>query len=216
MQSILLELQYLPPIQYFTKWILYDEVIIEQYENYLKGSYRNRSHIAGVNGLLRLSIPLLKGKNEQQSIRDVQIAYHEPWQSQHWNSIISAYGNAPFFEHYAPEIAVFFEKRYQFLFDFNQDILQCLLKLCGLPSSITFTQGYLTEPESGIFDFRNGIFPKKHRQKDDQSFTPVPYAQVFEEKNGFLPNLSILDLLFCTGPQSLLILENSTNNQAID
>lgn len=211
MQSILLELQYLPPIQYFSKWSKYDQVWIEQHENYLKGSYRNRCHIAGVNGLLRLSIPLLKGKNEGQSIQEVRIAYHEPWQTQHWTSISSAYGNAPFFEHYAPEIAPFFEKKYDFLFDLNRDLLCCLLRLIGLPDGLTFTSSFQKETAAEIYDFRNGIFPKKHRQKEDQAFKPVHYSQVFEEKNGFLPNLSILDLLFCTGPQALLIIESTYN-----
>lgn len=207
--QILLELQYLPPVQYFTKWIKYEQVWIEQHENYLKGSYRNRCHIAGVNGPLRLSIPLLKGKNEQQNIREARIAYHEPWQSQHWQSITSAYGNAPFFPFYGEEIAPFFQKKYEFLFDLNRELMQCLLRLIGLPEELNFTQTFEKKPDAGILDFRNGIFPKKHRQKKDEAFQPVHYSQVFQEKNGFLPNLSILDLLFCTGPQALLILEQS-------
>lgn len=212
MQSILLELQYLPCVQYFSKWLKYPSVLIEQHENYIKGSYRNRCHIAGVNGMLRLSIPLLKGKNEQQSIREVRIAYHESWQTQHWNSIASAYGNAPYYEHYVDEIAPFYKKKYEYLFDLNRDLLQCLLALIGLSTELTFTSSFKKNSGNDIFDFRNGIFPKKHRQKEDSGFRPVSYAQVFTEKNGFLPNLSILDLLFCTGPQALLILENSVNH----
>lgn len=208
-KKILLDLQYLPPIQYFSKWVKYEEVWIEQHENYLKGSYRNRCRIAGVNGIIRLSIPLLKGKNEQQHIQSVKIAYHEPWQSQHWNSIASAYGNAPYFAFYADEIAAFYKKHYEYLFEFNKELLECILRMIGLPEELHLTEMYQKTLEADILDFRNGIFPKKHRQKEDKAFEPVHYSQVFEDKNGFLPNLSILDLLFCTGPQAILILENS-------
>ena len=99
-KAILLELQYLPPIQYFTKFFQHENVVIEQYEHYIKRSYRNRCHIATSHGIQRLSIPLKKGKNEQQSIRKVQIAYGESWQKNHWSAILAAYSNAPFFEHY--------------------------------------------------------------------------------------------------------------------
>ena len=116
---ILLETQYLPSIQYCSKFCSADPVVIEQHENYRKGTYRNRSHIASANGLLRLTIPLQKGKNQQQNIRTVRIAYNQPWQAQHWTSIQSAYGNSPFFEFYADELQPFFKKKETFLWDWN-------------------------------------------------------------------------------------------------
>lgn len=209
--AILMELQYLPPIQYFTKFIQYDTIWIEQQENYKKGSYRNRCHIASANGLLRLSIPLEKGKNEQQNIREVKIAYHEPWSNQHWTAIRSAYGNAPFFEFYADEIAPLFQQKYDTLFQLNWAFLEIILELIQLPATIKRTETFQETPPDPIFDFRNGIFPKIHRQKEDLNFKPIAYPQVFQEKHGFLPNLSILDLLFCTGPQASIILEQSVN-----
>ena len=205
--SILLELHYFPSVQYFSKLLAYPNVFIEQHENYLKGSYRNRCHIAGANGLQRLSIPLKRGKNEQLSIRDVRISYDENWQSQHWISIRSAYGRAPFFEYFADEIQPFFEKKPNFLFDWNWDLLMLMVDLLQLDTDIQQTTQYEKQTSSEIFDFRNGIFPKKQRQKEDGLFTPVAYPQVFKERHGFLANLSILDLLFCTGPQASLILE---------
>ncbi len=207
--NILIELHYLPSIQYFTKLLHYPTVYLEAEEHYIKGTYRNRCHIAGANGLLRLSIPLEKGKNEQQPIREVRIAYHEPWQPEHWESIKSAYGKSPFFEHYADFIEPFYQKQYEFLFDWNWDLLQLMIQLVGIQPNIQFTTSYQKMPPEGILDYRNIISPKAHRQIDDPHFQPIRYEQVFIEKHRFLPNLSILDLLFCTGPEAFRILHST-------
>ena len=187
---ILLELQYLPPIQYFTK-LYHHTVYLEQHENYRKGTYRNRCHIASANGLLRLSIPLQKGKNQRQPIQNVRIAYDQPWQSQHWSSIQSAYGNAPFFEYYVDELQPFFKKKYEFLWDWNLDLLKKLVELTGLEEGFQYTDQFYKVPPLGWLDSRNKINPKLKVQ----NFETYPYRQVFEEKHGFIPNLSILDLL---------------------
>ena len=208
-QAILVELQYFPPIQYLSKFLQYEKVCIEQHENYLKRSYRNRCHIAMANGLQRLSVPLRKGKNEQQSIRGVRISYEENWQKIHWASIISAYNNAPFFEHYEHYFQPFFTNKFEFLFDFNLEILETILKIVGLKEEIDLTNTFEKETSPSILDFRNQINPRQPDGKGDPSFTAAKYSQVFEEKNGFIPNLSILDLIFCTGPQAVDILENS-------
>jgi hypothetical protein len=207
--AVLMELHFLPSVQYFTKFLLYDTVYIEQHENYRKGSYRNRCRIAGPNGELTLSIPLERGKNERQSIRKVRIAYHEPWRRRHWHSIRTAYGSAPFFEFYAEELEPLFEERFVYLFDFNWTLLQTIVEMMRLPTRIRRTESWQAEYPPEILDLRNCIFPQNHRQKDDPQFHPAPYPQVFREKHGFLPNLSILDLLFCTGPEAREILERS-------
>ncbi|MBK7873195.1 MAG: WbqC family protein [Saprospiraceae bacterium] len=215
--QILLELQYFPPVQYFTKLLHYDTIYIEAQEHYQKGSYRNRCEIAGANGILRLSIPLEKGKNEQQSIQEVRIAYHEPWQAHHWESIQSAYGNAPFFLHYADNIQPFYEKHYTLLWDWNWDLLKTIAQLVGIQSDIKFTNEYQKIAPPEMLDIRNAIHPKAHRRQHDNCFKAIRYPQVFEEKHGFLPNLSILDLLFCTGPEALSILHSSfANDQMLD
>ncbi|NJK84178.1 MAG: WbqC family protein [Saprospiraceae bacterium] len=113
-ETILLELHYLPCVHYFTKICQYPKVCLEQHENYLKRSYRNRCHLAAANGILRLSIPLEKGKNQQMPIRSVKIAYDEPWQKQHLKSIHTAYGNAPFFNDYMDELAYFYHQHYDY------------------------------------------------------------------------------------------------------
>ncbi|MCB0579270.1 MAG: WbqC family protein [Phaeodactylibacter sp.] len=207
--AVLLELHYLPCIQYFSKLARYPAAYIEQWENYQKGSYRNRCHIAGANGLLRLSIPLRQGKNEQQPIREVEIAYKEPWRAQHWASIRSAYGNAPFFEYYAGKLRPHFEEKPIFLFDFAFGLLQTLVGLVRPGCELRPTDAYVEEPPGHVLDLRGAIHPKKHRRRADPDFQPASYPQVFLEKHGFLPNLSILDLLFCSGPQAGLILEES-------
>ena len=211
-KAILFELQYLPPIQYFTKFFQYENVFIEQHENYSKRSFRNRSHIIMADGIRRLSIPLKKGKNEQQSIRDVHIAYDENWQKIHWASIVSAYNNAPFFEHYEHLFQPFYKKRFELLFDFNLALLKTVLQILGLNESFKLTESYQKEAFEGLHDFRNRINPRQFVKNEDHDFSPSKYSQVFEEKNGFIPNLSILDLIFCTGPQASFYLENSITN----
>lgn len=207
---MLIELQYFPPVQFFSKLLHSKQIVIEQHEHYVKGSYRNRCYIVGGNSIQRLTIPLIKGKNQQQDIRAVKIAYVENWQAQHWQSIQSSYGKSPFFEFYVDELAPFFKTPEVYLFDWNLKLLKKLMDLLSIDCEITFTNLYQkTEELDGVEDWRNGIHPKKHLQKKDPAFQPIRYAQVFEERHGFLPNLSILDLLFCTGPGAGEILRQS-------
>ncbi len=206
-RSILLELQYFPPVQYFSKLLSYPSVLIEQHEHYVKGSFRNRCHIASVQGVQRLSIPLRKGKNQRLPIREVEIAYDEPWQSQHWTALQSAYGNSPFFDFFADELEPFFRKKHQFLFELNWELLHLVGRFLRLKSELRLTETYLHELPPEALDFRGKILPK--HPMEDEHFFPVKYSQVFEDRLGFLPNLSILDLLFCTGNDAMDILERS-------
>jgi len=199
MRHTLIELFYWPPVSWQSLAAISEGLLLEACENFQKGSYRNRCHIAGPNGLQRLSIPLQKGKHQQTPIREVRIAPDEPWQRAHWRSICTAYGNAPFFEHYADEVAPFFEKNYTFLFDLNLDIVQFLFKKSGWNDAIHLTESY-RKPDSGnqtdgIVDARGCISPNAATPAD--LFIPAPYPQVFSERHGFLPDLSALDLLFC-------------------
>ncbi len=206
---ILIELHYFPTIQYFSKFFLHPTLILEQHENYAKRSYRNRAHIATANGLLRLSIPLGKGKNQQQSIREVRISYDENWQTKQWTAICSAYGNSPFFEYYVDDFKPLFEEKTPFLFEHNLKVLNTLFFVLDVKPSVQLSQNYLTEPFEGIYDCRNKIVPKTGEELIDETYQNIPYQQVFAEKNGYLPNLSILDLIFCKGPETISILENS-------
>lgn len=203
----LLELHYFPSIQFFTKLVGYPVVVLEQHENYQKGSYRNRTHIATASGLQRLSVPLQQGKNQQLPIREVAISFKEPWHREHQTAIRSAYGKAPFFEFYGETILSLLDDPAPTLFDWNFHILQKLLRLLQIEVDLRLSNSFLrTAPQNGV-DLRNVIHPKPHRSETDTNFRVPHYRQVFEEKHGFLPNLSILDLLFCMGPQSILYLE---------
>lgn len=207
MSPVLIELQYLPCVQYFALLASQPVVCLEQHEHYVKGAYRNRCHIAAVNGVQRLTVPLRKGKNQQQPIREVQIAYDEPWQSRHWQAVQSSYGRAPFFEHFADELSPFYQnKKYKWLWDLNFDLLMLLVKLTGLKTEIRLTEKYEADP-AGTLDFRESIHPKKNAP--DDGFRQIHYPQVFEDRHGFLENLSVLDLIFCAGPAAGNVLKSS-------
>jgi hypothetical protein len=210
--AILIELQYLPPVQYFTMLFSYETVFIEQHEHYVKRSYRNRCHIATANGIQRLSIPLKKGKNEQQPIREVRISYDENWQKNHWSAICTAYSNAPFFEHYENIFQPFFSRKFKFLFDLNVELLQMTLEILDFRKHLEYSVTYEKNVPPSVLDCRNVIVPQSGHKLEAPGFNAAKYPQVFEEKNGFIPNLSILDLIFCTGPQASFYIENSSRS----
>lgn len=214
-ESALIELHYLPSIQFFSKLLAYRRIIIEQHENYQKGSYRNRCHIAGANGLQIMSIPLEKGKHQKLPIREVRIDYAQPWHLQHWRSIQSAYANAPFFPYYSEPIQALFEQKPDFLFAFNRQLFELICRQLGLSEKIIYSSDYLTETGTETDDLREVISPKDPDAAHDPDFHPATYPQVFTERHGFLANLSILDLLFCTGPQAVEILRNCNRQENI-
>ena len=193
-----MELQYMPPIHYFAKLFSYDTLLLEAQENYSKGSYRNRCHILGVNGVQALSIPLRKGKNNNTRIKDVHIAYDEPWCGRHWKSIVSAYGNSPYFKFYKDDLKRYFvNKRYEYVWDFNFDLLLYFIQTVGIQINIKMTSDFYHKAPSGVDDWRGKINPKT--PVHDPAFRPHYYPQVFEDRHGFVPDLSILDLLLCNG-----------------
>ncbi len=204
--EVLLSIAYMAPIQYFTKFVSYQQIYIEYCESYMKQSFRNRAVILAANGPLQLSIPVADGPRAKGPIRDLKLSFDQPWQMMHWRGISSAYNSSPFFEYYADDLAPFFhEKKWKYLFDFNIEIQSAILKAINLNATIKPTEEYYLQgevPES-MDDFRYIIHPKEQKQEPDLHFFPTPYTQVFNEKWGFVPNLSILDLLFSEGPQTI-------------
>ena len=204
--EVLLSTAYLATIQYFTKLVSYPQVYIEYCESYLKQSYRNRTVILAANGPLQLSIPVADGPRAKGPIKDLKLSYDQPWQLMHWRGISSAYNSSPFFEFYADDLAPFFhEKKWKYLFDFNLQLQGAVLKAVNFNVTIQPTLDYYPQgkvPET-MDDFRYDIHPKPQKQEADSHFFPTPYAQVFSEKWGFVPNLSILDLLFSEGPETI-------------
>ncbi|MDD4490278.1 MAG: WbqC family protein [Paludibacter sp.] len=194
---------YLAPIEYYRVLANVDEVLLEQHEFYVKQSYRNRCVIATANGLMDLTIPVEKFENGKTRIRDVRISYHGNWQLQHWRSIASAYNSSPFFEYYMDDLIVFYEKRWNFLWDFNVEIQQKILELIDLQPVIRLTEIYSKDLSDRIKDLRSVIHPKKKLVSEHTQ----PYYQVFVHKYGFQPNLSVLDLLLNMGNEAIFTLK---------
>lgn len=199
-KKVILSTAYLAPVQYFTKLFKYDEVFIEKHENFIKQSFRNRCKIYGANGELSLSIPVKK-ISLKTKIKDLLIDYDTNWQKLHWKSIESAYRSSPFFEFYEDDLKPFYEKKYKFLLDFNSEIQNVILEHLDFNIDLKFTDKYCHILTEEIDDLREKINPKK--EYVDPNFKIVEYTQVFQEKYGFIPNLSIIDLLFNEGPNAI-------------
>jgi hypothetical protein len=206
--TALIELQFLPPVQYFTKLLRYPHIALEQFEHYQKRSYRNRCHIASAQGVQRLSVPLQKGKNQQMPIREVRLTYDQPWQKQMIHTIETAYRRAPFFEDYGPDLLDILTQKHDFLFELNLRLLEQIMQYLRLPVQWSLSETYEPTPTPPIVDLRNQIRPL--HAPLDPGFHPAYYSQVFEDRFGFSPNLSIIDLLFCMGPEASSTLRAST------
>jgi hypothetical protein len=188
---------YHPPIEYFSRLITYkDHVVFEKHEHFPKQTYRNRASIHSPNGKLDLIVPVIKGSNVHTAMKDVRISNEFNWQRQHLLSLQTSYRSSAYFEFYEDSLLPFYEKKWDFLLDYNEQILSFLLKALKLQINYSFSEEY-EESYAGMEDFRASIHPKKSPESEVKT-----YFQVFEERNGFLKNLSILDLLFNQGPQS--------------
>lgn len=208
-ETVYLTSSYLAPVEYYTKLYAYKQVFVEQCDNYVKQTYRNRCTIAAADGTLALSIPTVKPETLKCPMRDIRISDHGNWRHLHWTAIESAYSSSPFFEYYKDDFRPFYEKRYEFLYDFNALLCEKICELIDIQPVIERTPEYKTNFAAGEDDFREIIHPKKDYRELDKDFSPIRYYQVFEARHGFLPNLSIVDLLFNMGPESLLVLRDS-------
>ncbi len=206
MSKAILSTAYLAPIQYYSKLLKYDEALIEVYENYPKQTYRNRCSIYGANGLLDLSIPVKKIETKTKT-KDIKIDYVTNWQKLHWKSIESAYRSSPYFEYYADEFLPFFTTKTDFLIDYNLALQNLITIIIGIEVQIKNTDKYIVNNELAVFDYRELINPKK--KFIDLDFKQPEYTQVFSTRFSFIPNLSIIDLLFNVGPDSLTYLKST-------
>ncbi len=192
MSVVLLSTAYLPNVTYLSQVINHDVVILERHENYVKQTYRNRCEIVTANGKLSLSIPLVK-QADKELISQKKISYSEDWQKQHWRTIVSAYKNSPYFEFFEDEFKPFYENKFEFLLDYNTQLLQTVLNILRIKKQIEFTQNFEPNPINEI-DLRSLSDIEK-----DQVINAKPYYQVFADKLGFTSNVSCLDALFNIG-----------------
>jgi len=204
-KEVLNELHYLPNVHYFSSFFHSRGLVLDDCSRFVKQSYRNRTRIAGANRVLELIIPLKKGKTHQR-IKDVMIDYQQPWQKKHWTSIVSAYNNSPFFQYYRDDIAERLFKKEPFLWDFNLNLLHYLMDIIGINKNISFLSFHDCS-DNTLIDLRNQIHPKSSRQIP--FIQDCPYMQVFENKSGFIPGLSIIDLIFNMGNESYQVIKNS-------
>jgi hypothetical protein len=195
---LLTEILYNPPIQYFAQVLRTDRILVEQHENYVKQSYRNRCHVLTAQGAVPLSIPVIRGNSKDKTrITDIEIDYSQKWYNVHWRTIQAAYGRAPYFEFYSDYIREVYERQPKYLFELNVDLLRLYLKFLKLDKPLEFTQAYIPAYPDTVLDFRNRVHPKII----PDNLYVKPYTQVFGKQ--FVHDLSIIDLLFTQGPKSL-------------
>jgi hypothetical protein len=205
-RSVLIESQYLPPISYFVKLAAFNAVVLEKHERFPKRTYRNRCYINSAQGTDRLVVPLVRGG--RSTTGEVRIDYSQKWLTRHWRALQSSYGKAPYFEHYGPGLRDVLFMKYDFLLELNKALLSLCLDWLGLPIPILETRQYEKAPEGAVIDLRNTIIAKKRTELQETEF-PFTYTQVFGSK--FVPDLSVVDLVFCTGPEAGRLVKSAAN-----
>ena len=197
MTTACLSTTYFGPVQWYQKLHRYDQVVIDGEEHFLKQTYRNRCLIATTQGVQALTVPVVH--DSKSSISDVLISDHGNWRHLHWQALQSAYGDSAFFEYYEDDLRPFFkENNWERLVDYNDAICRKVCELLDIQPSIVH------QSSQDCSDFRLVINPK--HPLEDSEFIPCKYYQVYQQKHGFLSNLSILDLLFNMGPESIFFL----------
>jgi hypothetical protein len=205
MPSILIDLHYLPSLEYFCRLYPFEKIILEKHEHFVKQSFRNRCYINTSQGMQMLIVPVAE-KHGKVSVQEVKIDHQQKWQNNHWRSIESAYRNAPYFEFYSDELKSILYKKHELLFNLSYELLSFCLRVMGMQRELSETVTFDKEVDTSVSDLRSLITPKKP-YSDRTFYRPVPYQQVFG--NDFVSNLSFIDLLFCEGPNSIKIIKAS-------
>ena len=209
--DLIVESQYFASVIFYKISYNFSHIVFEQCESYQKMSFRNRCQIAGAQGVIDLGIPLVGGRGQKGLTRDVRIAGDRSWQAQHWKTIVSCYNRSPWFEYYRDGLETLYGKPVNFLMDWNQECLEWSLGVLGMTKVIQRTSAYreVYMPGEGA-DWRGRLVPRDRGKWGAQGWPVAPrYHQVFEERIGFTPNLSILDLLFCEGKEAIRYIRSS-------
>lgn len=202
--TAILSSAYFPPVQWMQKLHIYNKVYVERNDNFCKQTYRNRCVIATANGVQALTVPIERFEGAKCPMRDIRISDHGEWRHLHWNAIVSAYGESPFFDYYADDLRPFFERKWKYLFDFNMEIVDKLCELLDVRTNISLTDSYADAALLSADDLRDVIRPK--HPAADPLFAPRPYYQVYASRHGFQSNMSVLDLLCNEGPEGIFYL----------
>lgn len=192
---------YFPPAIFFKHYYDAENILLDGHEYFVKQTLRNRTYVCGANGKFPLIIPVKHTGGKFTAMKEIQISNETHWQKIHWRSLTSAYRNSPYFEFYEDELVPLFSGKEKFLFDFNEKILYTLLKLTGIKTILSKTEKYLREYSADENDLRQFSDPNIFFESYSSS-PAVPYQQVFASTTGFIPGLSILDLLFNLGNDS--------------
>lgn len=196
--SSLFSTAYFPPVSYVAAMLESDSIVVEQYETFPKQTYRNRTVIATANGLLALTVPVVRTNGNHTYTKDMAICYNENWTLKHWRAIESAYNSSPYFLYYKDEVEVILNKQHATLIDLNMDILTFVFKKLKVKKEVILSDDYISQIGEGTIDYRNHFSPK------NKELLSLPeYDQVFEDRYGFQSDISILDLIFNLGPDSL-------------
>lgn len=213
--NLLIDLQYFPQCNLFKISNKFSNIVFDKYEYYQKMSFRNRCQIAGAEGVINLSVPLAKGRDQKSIMKDVKISDQDDWQGQHWKTILSCYSRSPWFEYYRDGLETVYKRPFVFLLDWNLHCFEWAIGALRMPVHFSLTEEYRKRYEEQEWvDWRGRILPKDREQSsvipilgnriadEEETRKTIKYRQVFEERIGFLPNLSILDLLFCEGKRA--------------
>lgn len=208
-KTLLLAAAYLGPVDFYARLYGCNKVCIEQWDHYVKQTYRNRCRILAAGGVVQtLTVPVVKPEFEKMPYKDIRISDHGNWRHLHWQALVSAYRNSPYFEYYEEDFLPFYTRKYDFLLDFNLSLQEMICKLIGIETDVELTSHYIDAAEAKFYrDYREIADPGRK----DCTINVGPYYQVFPTSEGFQPNLSIVDLLFNMGPESLIVLRDANS-----
>lgn len=197
--TLVSDLQYFSPSIFYFNLIKSTHCIFDQYEHFQKMSFMNRCTLLGANGPVNLSIPLIRGRNQKTVIKDVRILNSDRWQDRHWKTITSCYNKSPWFDDYRDSLQRLYLRQFDFLIEWDIKCFEWVCDKLSINTRYSLTGKFVLEYESEYVDFRGMLKPATINQ---QFPDPERYPQVFEDRFGFVPNLSVLDYLFCVGPKS--------------